>query len=47
MHTQAGQLPLDLADRLLALVEALSLRLGESELLDRLAFAFLGFVLIS
>src|ERR1043166_8821448 len=42
LHAQAGELPLDLADRLLALVESLSLCLGEGELLHGLLLALLG-----
>ena len=42
MHAQSGELPLDLANRLLALVEPLSLGLGEGELLHGLALPLLG-----
>ena len=42
LHAQPGELTLDLADRLLALVEPLALGLGEGELLHGLALAFLG-----
>src|SRR5438874_4693584 len=42
MHAQPGELPLDLANRLLALLEPLSLGLGEGELLHGLALALLG-----
>src|SRR5437764_1181000 len=41
LDAQPGELPLDLSDRLLTLVEPLPLRLGERELLNRLAFALL------
>src|SRR3954470_16485988 len=42
MHAQPGELPLDLANRLLPLVEPLALGLGEGELLHGLALALFG-----
>src|SRR5689334_4572271 len=42
LHAQPGELALDLADRLLALVEPLPLRLRQSELLYRFLLALLG-----
>src|SRR6476659_380530 len=42
VHAQPGELPLDLANRLLALVEPFALGLGEGELLHGLALPLLG-----
>ena len=42
LHALPGELPLDLADRLLPLVETFPLGLGEGELLHGLALALLG-----
>ena len=41
-HAEAGELPLDLVNRALALVEPLAFGLGERELLRRLPLALLG-----